>query len=37
VMDAISHQASLRGLTDDILGQELAAHNAGRRDRSPAV
>lgn len=37
VMDAISHQASLRGRTDDILGQERAAHNAGRRDRSPAV
>ena len=37
VMDAISAEAERRGLTDEILEAELAAHNAERRDRpSPA-
>jgi hypothetical protein len=36
VMDAISDEAHRRGLTDEILGEELAAHNAERRDRPPA-
>ena len=33
VMDAISVDTRRRGLTDDILEEELAAHNAERRDR----
>jgi hypothetical protein len=37
VMDAISDEARRRGLTDDMLEAELAAHNAERRDRPPAV
>ncbi len=36
VMDAISVEASARGLTDEILDEELAAHNAERRDHPPA-
>jgi hypothetical protein len=37
VMDAISAEARRRGLTDEILEEELAAHNAERRDRPPAA
>ena len=37
VMDAISDEARSRGLTDEILDEELAAHNAEYRDRPPAV
>jgi hypothetical protein len=37
VMDAISDEARSRGLTDEILEEELAAHNAEHRDRPPAV
>ncbi len=37
VMHAISDEARRRGLTDDMLEAELAAHNAERRDRPPAV
>ena len=37
VMDAISDEARRRGLTDEVLGAELAAHNAERRDRPPAA
>ncbi len=36
-MDAISDEAGRRCLTDEILESELAAHNAERRDRPPAV
>jgi hypothetical protein len=32
-MDALSEEARRRGLTDEILQEELAAHNAERRDR----
>ncbi len=35
-MDAISAEAQRRGLTDDILEQELAAYNAEHRERRPA-
>jgi hypothetical protein len=36
-MDALSDEARRRGLTDEILEEELAAYNAERRDRpSPA-
>lgn len=35
VMDAISAEAGRRGLTDEILEAELAAHNAERRDTPP--
>ena len=31
VMNAISAEAALRGLTDEILDEELAAYNAERR------
>ena len=37
VMDAISDEARSSGLTDEILEEELAAHNAEHRDRPPAV
>jgi hypothetical protein len=37
VMDALSDEARSRGLTDQILEQELASYNAERRDRPPAV
>ncbi len=36
-MDALSAEARRRGLTDEILQEELAAHNAERRDRPPAA
>lgn len=38
VMDAISVEAERRGLTDELLGKELAAYNAERRgvDAPPA-
>jgi hypothetical protein len=32
-MDALSAEARRRGLTDEILEEELAAYNAERRDR----
>lgn len=32
-MDALSAEARRRGLTDEILEEELAAHNAERRER----
>jgi hypothetical protein len=36
-MDALSDEARRRGLTDEILEEELAAYNAERRERpSPA-
>lgn len=34
-MDALSDEARRRGLTDEILHEELAAHNAEHRDRMP--
>lgn len=34
-MDALSDEARRRGLTDEILEEELAAYNAERRDRRP--
>ncbi len=34
-MDALSTEARRRGLTDEILEAELAAHNAERRDAPP--
>jgi hypothetical protein len=37
VMEAISDEARRRGLTDQILDEELAAHNAERRHKPPAV
>ena len=37
VMDAISAEAHRRGLTDEILEEELAAYNAERRDRPPGA
>jgi hypothetical protein len=36
-MDALSDEARRRGLTDEILEEELAAYNAERRDRPPAA
>lgn len=36
-MDALSAEARRRGLTDEILQEELAAYNAERRDRPPAA
>jgi hypothetical protein len=36
-MDALSEEARRRGLTDEILEEELAAYNAERRDRPPAA
>ena len=36
-MDALSADARRRGLSDELLEEELAAHNAERRDRPPAV
>ena len=35
VMDEMSAEAHRRGLTDEILEEELAAYNAERRDVSP--
>ena len=35
VMDAIGAEAERRGLTDEILNEELAAYNAERRERPP--
>lgn len=35
-MDALAAEAELRGLTDEILEEELAAYNAERRERPPA-
>jgi len=35
VMDALAAEAERRGLTDEILGKELAAYNAERRDAPP--
>lgn len=37
LMDAVSDEARRRGLTDEILNEELAAYNAERRDASPAA
>ena len=37
VMDAIGAEAERRGLTDEILEEELAAYNAERRDRPPTA
>jgi hypothetical protein len=37
VMDAISDEARRRGLMDDMLAEELAAHNAEHRDRQSVV
>jgi uncharacterized lipoprotein YajG len=37
VMDAISAEAHRRGLTDEVLEEELAAYNAERRERPPAA
>ncbi len=34
-MDALSEEARRRGLTEEILEAELAAHNAERRDAPP--
>ncbi len=34
-MDALSEEARRRGLTDEILEAELAAHNAECRDAPP--
>jgi hypothetical protein len=34
-MDALSDEARRRGLTEEILEEELAAYNAERRDRPP--
>lgn len=36
-MDALSAEARRRGLTDEILDEELAAYNAERRDPPPAA
>ena len=36
-MDALSAEAQRRGLTDEILDEELAAYNAERRERPPAA
>ena len=35
-MDALSEDARRRGLTDEILEEELAAYNAEHRERRPA-
>ncbi len=35
-MDALSAEARRRGLTNEILEEELAAYNAERRDPPPA-
>jgi hypothetical protein len=35
-MDALSAEAARRGLTDEILEEELAAYNAEHRERRPA-
>ena len=35
-MDALAADAERRGLTDEILDEELAAYNAERRERPPA-
>ena len=35
-MDALAAEAERRGLTDEILQEELAAYNAERRERPPA-
>jgi hypothetical protein len=37
VMDAIAAEAERRGLTDEVLEEELAAYNAERRERPPAA
>lgn len=34
-MNALSEEAHRRGLTDEILGAELAAYNSERRDPPP--
>lgn len=34
-MDALAAEAERRGLTDEILEEELAAYNAERRDAPP--
>lgn len=36
-MDALSDEARRRGLTDEILEAELAAHNAEHRTSPPAA
>ena len=36
-IDAFSAEAARRGLTDEILEAELAAHNAERRDFPPGA
>lgn len=36
-MDALAAEAERRGLTDEILDEELAAYNAERRERPPAA
>lgn len=35
--DALAAEAERRGLTDEILQEELAAYNAERRERPPAA
>ena len=37
LMDAMADEARRRGLTDEILEEELAAYNAERRDAAPAT
>ena len=36
-MDALSDEARRRGLTDEVLEEELAAYNAERRTTPPAA
>jgi hypothetical protein len=36
-VDALAAEAERRGLTDEILQEELAAYNAERRERPPAA
>ena len=36
-MDALAAEAERRGLTDEILEEELAAYNAERRDMPPGA
>ncbi len=36
-MDALSDEARRRGLTDEILEEELVAHDAGRRTSPPGT
>ena len=36
-MDALSDEARRRGLTDEILEEELAAHDAGHRTPPPGA